>query len=220
MKTNKTTFNKKCNNQKMVSTIKTSKENIMDQGNYNLSDSSLELSNMVLKSKKKKVITFDQKKESISNLKDLKSEKIKIINNHSSVINFSSSSNESFKSTKSVLSDSNYINIDNKIHKNCDDSPIGIIFNSNSNYSSDKSFSELGDNKENSIRINIQDAFSNYQNKSITPKKQNIIDNNLSESAKLLDRIYGKEWRNIDGVIKSSTIKNLNVELIENNESE
>lgn len=55
--------------------------------------------------------------------------------------------------------------------------------------------------------------YGEHQTNYVTPKKQKNIENNdPSESAKLLDRIYGKQWRHIDGVLMETKKKNLNNE--------
>lgn len=45
----------------------------------------------------------------------------------------------------------------------------------------------------------IHDNITTPEDNCITPKEKHI--EVVTESAKLLDRIYGKEWRKIDGVI-------------------
>lgn len=104
--------------------------------------------------------------------KDFKLKQNKTINslNNLSVINISSDSNESFKSTTSVLSNSDY---ENKHYE--------------------------------------------FNNDYATPKQKHVQINNLTKSAKVLDRIYGNEWRLINGVIKDAK-KKLSDELFENYE--
>lgn len=130
------------------------------------------------------------------------------MDDNSLVINISSSSNESFKSTKSCLSTSNDINDSNEnLKNNSSNSSTGIIHNYNPDQNDDKKFSIF--------QYNNRKHTTN-----VVSKEKHVEINNLTESAKLLDRIYGKQWRNIDGIIKSSNIKNLNDELNENNMSE
>lgn len=182
-----------------------------DEEYYNFSDSSLELHYTFeprQKSKQKSPNfvsdTIDLTNELQDNkIKELKSKQNKIINdsNDSSFIYINSSSDESFKSTNSVLSQSGYVNNSNR----------GLSNLSNSI----KSISKLEDNDLNSASIRENKPLVFHNN--YTTPKQHVQINDLSESAKLLDRIYGKEWRHINNVIKG-TKKNLNDELFKNYE--
>jgi len=168
------------------------------------SDSSLELC-ITLKSKKSPTIIFDTiDLTNDTKFEDFKSKQNKTINssNNLSVINISLDSNESFKSTTSVLSNSNYVNKSNKHLDNLSNSK--------------KSVSKLKHNDINSASIH-ENKYFEFHNNYVTPKQKHVQIDNLTESAKLLDRIYGNEWRLINGVIKDSK-KNLSDELFENYE--
>lgn len=178
-----------------------------DEEYYNFSDSSLELFE-TFKPKSRK--NNDSKKESNSNIvfdvvdltnkSDTKSKPIKKNNFLSdlSVYNISSSSNESFKSTTSVLS-----NISNIYNGNQNvDSSITIQIENNLPDSNKKKLYNIT-----SMTKNKSVKHSEFQNNYATPKEKHIQNNQLTESAKLLDKIYGKEWRSVDGVIKNSKRK-------------
>lgn len=69
------------------------------------------------------------------------------------------------------------------------------------------------ENEYNKISPSI-DNISTFENNCITPKEKHI--KVLSESAKLLDRFYGNEWRKIDGVLSNTKEKKLSDKSIEN----
>jgi len=169
--------------------IKTSIENKSDKENYNFSDSSLELFDTFKPRSKTKINSKQKLNNNINDnhinfLKELDIESKKTINFDLSIHSISSGSNESFKSFSSLLSDCSIQNI-----------------NSEENLSSSEdSFS----------KSKCKDEFKNNYT---TPIKKHIQSNHLSESAKLLDRIYGREWRSIDGVLRNSKTKNLTDEL-------
>lgn len=73
---------------------------------------------------------------------------------------------------------------------------------SNKSFSSNESFKSIYSSECNN---DINSVLVNEKNKFSTPEKQHTQTNSplILESAKLLDRIYGKQWRNIDGVIKN-----------------
>lgn len=186
-----------------------SKVNMSDEKYYNFSDSSLELfdtfkprlkTKTSSKQKIKSNIVID--KISLTNESYTKSKLIKNTNSSNNItLNSSnSSSNESFKSTTSVLSNSNDIDNNNQDFGN---SPTKLDFNS-------ESTSKLVHKDVDSSLIHVQNNsdFKNY----FTPKEQHTQTQNLLKSAKLLDSIYGKEWRRINGIIKDPKKKNLNNE--------
>lgn len=169
--------------------IKTSIENNSDKENYNFSDSSLELFDTFKPRSKIKINSKQKLKNNINDNhinfpKELDIESKKYINFDLSIYSISSGSNESFKSFTSLLSDRSIQNINSKENLS----------------SSEDSFS----------KSKCKDEFKNNYT---TPIKKDIQSNHLSESAKLLDRIYGREWRSIDGVLQNSKTKNLTDEL-------
>lgn len=218
MKTNKTAENK-YNNHEHLRTRHTSMEHNSEEEYYNFSDSSLELFD-TFKPKSKKNKNYKQSSNSIivSDIIDLTNEsdmKLKRNNiskdflNDLSICNISSSSNESFKSATSILSNSNNINnLENINNGNQNNNSLTkmIHFDSENN---------LSDSNKSFLKYNITSTMSNskkvkhseYQYNYATPKEKQIQNNYLTESAKLLDRIYGKEWRSVDGVIKNSKKK-------------
>lgn len=165
-----------------------------DEGNYNFSDSSLELFDTFkprskTKSSSKLKLSHNINVDHI----DFPEESKRSINSSLSVYNISSSSNESFKSFTSLHSNSS-----NKINSKDNSSDIK------------NSFTKIKYKDKNHIQDNLHEFKNNYT----TPvKKHNIQSNHLSESAKLLDRIYGKEWRYVDGVLHNPKAKDLNDEL-------
>lgn len=173
-----------------------------DEEYYNFSDSSLELfETFKPKSRKNKDSEIESNTNIVFDVVDLtnesgtKSKKINFLNDLS-VCNISSSSNESFKSTTSVLS-----NISNIYNGNVDSS-ITIQMENNLSDSNKKNVYDIT-----SMSKNKSVKHSEFQNNYATPKEKYIQNNQLTESAKLLDKIYGKEWRSIDGVIKNSKKK-------------
>jgi len=96
----------------------------------------------------------------------------------------STSSNESFKSFTSIVSDHPIQNINSK--------------------------ENLSSSEDSFTKIKCKDELKNNYT---TPTNKHIQSNHLSESAKLLDRIYGREWRNVDGVLRNSKTKYLTDEL-------
>lgn len=223
MKTNKTTENK-CNNYEHLRTKNTSMKHNSDEEYYNFSDSSLELFD-TFKQKSKKNKNFKQTSNSnivfdiidLTNESDMKLKRNKNMNflNDLSVCNISSSSNESFKSATSILSNSNNINNLENINngKQNNNSLTKIIhFDSENNLSDSNKSLKLEYNITSTMSNNKQVEHSNYQNNYATPKEKQIKNNHLIKSAKLLDRIYGKEWRSVDGVIKNSKKKKLSDE--------
>lgn len=187
-----------------------SKVNISDEKYYNFSDSSLELfdtfkprlkTKTSSKQKIKSNIVMD--KISLTNKSSTESKLIKNTNslNFIALNSSNSSSNESFKSTTSVLSNSN--DIDNN-SQDYTISPTKLVFNS-------ESTSKLVHKDVDSSLIHVQNN-SDLKNNYFTPKEKHNQTQNLLESAKLLDSIYGKEWRRINGVIKDAKKKNLNDE--------
>jgi len=107
------------------------------------------------------------------------------INYDMSIHSISSGSNDSFNSFASLHSNKSIQNINSKDH--------------------------VSGTEDSFTRIKCKD---DSKNNFVTPVKRHIIQNNhLSESAKLLDRIYGKEWRYVDGVLRNSETKYLNDEL-------
>lgn len=178
--------------------------NISDQDN--LSDSSLKLINPYKqKSKIKKnanynviLDTIDLTNESKTELKDFKLKTKYFSNikkgllsdgNDKTRMIIKSCSNECVKSTKNLLSDFNYKSNEQ---------------NDNLHFAN-KSLSKL--ECDNLMQENLENK--SFQNNYTTPKKNHIESNDILESAKLLDRIYGNEWRHIDGVIRSSQKKTL-----------
>ncbi|XP_015372988.1 PREDICTED: uncharacterized protein LOC107168180 [Diuraphis noxia] len=175
------------------SKIKTSIENKSDKENYNFSDSSLELFDTFKPRSKTKINSKQRINNNINDNhinfpKEFDIESKKCINVDVSIYSISSGSNESFKSFTSLLSDRHIQNINLKENLSC----------------SEDSFS----------KIKCKDEIKNNYT---TPIKKHSQINHLSESTKLLDRIYGKKWRSIDGVLRNSKTKNLTDELYEDN---
>ncbi|XP_008186400.2 uncharacterized protein LOC100165520 [Acyrthosiphon pisum] len=186
-------FNEKVGN-KLInensSRTKTSLRNISDKENYNFSDSSLELFD-TFKPRSKTKINSKQKLNYNINVdnydfpKESAIETKKSINVDISIYSISSDSNDSFKSFTSLHSNKSFENINSKDHSS----------------GTEDSFTKTK-------------CKDDSKNNFATPVKKHIIQNNhLSESAKLLDRIYGKEWRCVDGVLRNSKTKYLNDEL-------
>lgn len=195
-----------------------------DKENDVFSDSSLELfdtfkpklkTKINSKNKSKHVMLdiIDLTNESYLGLEDIeinknnKNNSLKVFNSNSSMNDLSS--NESFKSATSLL-DSPNNNYQDLINFNT--SPIKLINSFNSEIplsNSTQSFSKLECNETNSAFNHVENTNSEFQNNYTTPKVKNNQTSNLSESAKLLDRIYGYKWRHIDGVIKDSNKKHL-----------
>lgn len=196
-----------------------------DKENDIFSDSSLELfdtfkpklKTKTKSTKKSNVIlgTIDLTNESYHKFEDIETKIIRqkdssVSNGNLSVIDISS--NESFKSATSLVSSPNNSYQD---LTNVDTSPIKVNHNFNSGIllsNSTQSFSKPNSNDTISVYNHIEGKNSEFQNNYITPKVKNIEKSDLSESAKLLDRIYGNEWRSIDGVIKDSKKKHLSDE--------
>lgn len=178
-------LNKKTENS---NTIKTSIKNTSDKENHNFSDSSLELFD-----------TFKPKSKTKINPK----QKSNNINFDSSVINISSSSDESFQSFTSLHSNhANTNNISNGINDFVKSSRATKNMNSKENFScTEESFTKFESKEKNHT---VQDHLDKFKSNCTTPTKSDIYTNHLSESAKLLDRIYGKTWRTVDGVLKNS----------------
>lgn len=157
---------------------------------------------------------IDLTNHSYTKINDFKSKIVTKTNNKDdlSIYSISSSSDDSFKSTSSVLSDCNKIvshdDVENQDHVGFENTSFKMVHNFNSK----KKNSKLEFDDTNSISIGGDQL--EFQNNYATPKK-NHIQVNISESAKLLDRIYGKEWRNVDGVIKISKKKKYNDELFD-----
>lgn len=172
------------------SRMKTSSNISSDKENYNFSDSSLELfdtfkprSKTKIKSKQK--LNCNINVDHIDLTKESPIETKKSINFDVSIHSISSGSNDSFKSCASLHSNKSIQNINSKDHSS----------------GTEDSFT----------KIKYKD---DSKNNFVTPVKKHIIQNNhLSESSKLLDRIYGKEWRCVDGVLRNSKTKYLNDEL-------
>lgn len=176
------------------------------------SDSSLELFNTFKpKSKKynekklcsnvKMLVKIDLTNELPTESKNTKLRKIEEknldINNHT-IYNISSSSNDSFKSLTNSPTNFKDLCDGNEDLQNSDKS----LTECNHNFESDHvpSYSDycVLDHKYNDN--NSVGHVNTPENNCITPKENSI--KIISESAKLLDRIYGKKWREIDGVIK------------------
>lgn len=183
-------MNKKVEN-KLISEnssrLKTLK-NTSDKENYNFSDSSLELFDTFQPRSKTKInskqkLNYNINVDHIDFPKESDIETKKSINFDITIHSISSGSNDSFESFESL-------------HSN----PIQII-NSKDNFSGTVDGLTKLKCKDDS-KINFT-----------TPVKKHIQSNHLSESAKLLDRIYGKEWRCIDGVLRNSKTRYLNDEL-------
>lgn len=183
---------------------KTSRTNTSDQDN--LSDSSLILINPYKqRSKIKKntnyneiLDTIDLTNESKTELKDFKLKTKHFSNIKKGLLSdgndkaktlIKTCSNECVKSTTNLLSDFNYNskNQNDKLHF------------------ANKSLTKL--ECDNLKLDNLENESSSFQNNYTTPKKNHIQSNDILESTKLLDRIYGNEWRHIDGVIRSSQKK-------------
>lgn len=167
--------------------IKTSIKNKSDKENYNLFDSSLELFD-TFKPRSKTKINSKQKSNDNTNADHIDFPKESDIESKKS-INFDMSilsiSSGSDDSFKSFTS----------LHSN----PIQNI-NSKDLSCTEGSFTKIKSKDE-------------FKNSYTTPVKKHIQSNHLSESAKLLDRIYGKEWRCVDGVLQNSKTKYLSDEL-------
>lgn len=194
--------------------------NMSDKEYYNFSDSSLELFDTFKPRKKKQTksnlklnsnVNFDQIDltnasyfESKSINTDLSSSII-TVNSYSSIPSTNNSSNESFKSTLSSLSSPMNIINDNQ----------NLYYSSteNSNITSSKLENHNGNSATNNVRNSSSPSKNNYS----TPKKSLINPLHLSESIKLLDRLYGKEWRCVDGVLKNCNRTNLN-DVFDNND--
>ncbi|CAH1738930.1 unnamed protein product [Aphis gossypii] len=181
------------------SKIKTSIKNMSDKENDIFSDSSLELFD-TFKPRSKTKINSEQNFNNINvdhndfpKESDVKSKKY--INFDLSIYNISSSSNDSFKSFTSL-------------HSN----PIENNYSKDNLSGTKDSIATFESKNRNDIHDNLFEFKDNYT----TPVKNHIQSNHLSESAKLLDRIYGKEWRCVDGVLKNSKTKYLNDELYDN----
>ncbi|KAL4097822.1 hypothetical protein QTP88_022530 [Uroleucon formosanum] len=163
-------------------------KNTPDKENYNFSDSSLELFDTFQPRSKTKInskqkLNYDINVDHIDFPKKSDIETKKSINFDITIHSISSGSNDSFKSFVSL-------------HSN----PIQNI-NSKDNLSgTEDSLAKLKCKDDSKINFS-------------TPVKKHIQGNHLSESAKLLDRIYGKKWRCIDGVLRNSKTKYLNDEL-------
>jgi len=171
------------------SRIKTSVKYTSDKENYNFSDSSLELFD-TFKPRSKTKINSKQKLNYNINVdhndfpKESAEETKKSIHFDISIHSISSGSNDSFKSFASLNSNN----------------PIQNINSKDNSSGTEDSFT----------KIKCKD---DSKNNFITPVKKHNQSNHLSESAKLLDRIYGKEWRRVDGVLRNSKTKFLNDEL-------
>lgn len=178
-----------------------------DKENDNSSDFSFKLTNVYKqKSKKKKISkkTFsfndiildeiDLTNESKTELKDFKLKKKYFSNIKEGILsncNIKSSYNEN------VNKDQN------------DNSPAKVTQNLNSEvhlYNTNKKMSKLEYDDLNADNL-VEDKKSSIQNNYSTPKTNHIQNYDTLESAKLLDRIYGNEWRHIDGVIRNSKKK-------------
>lgn len=227
-KVNKTEQNK-LNHYKNLSVIKPSSK-VMSNEENNFSDSSLELFD-TFPPKSKKNIDPDQKSNhqviidqiDLTNIlytktNDFKSKIVKKkciskpIDDDLSIYSIGSSSDNSFKSTTSNLSDYNKKasddDNDNQDHAGLNNLHSKIV---HSLYSERKK-SKLGFNDTNSVSV-YKDQHE-FQNNYATPK-DNHIQKNISESAKILDRIYGNEWRSVDGVIKISKKEKCNDKLFD-----
>lgn len=164
--------------------------------------------------------TIDLTNESYLGFKNIekntmkKKDSLKYVFNSNSSMN-DISSNESFKSATSSFSSPNNTYQD---LANCNTSPIKVIHSRNTGIilsNSTKRFSKLECNDTSSALIHVEGKNSEFQNNYTTPKVKSIQASDLSESAKLLDRIYGNDWRHIDGVIKDLNKKHLSDELFE-----
>jgi hypothetical protein len=200
-------------------------ENMSDKENDIFTDSSLELFDTLKPKLKTKINSKNNSKHVMLDTIDLTNEsylgfediKIKKNKKKDSLIVFNSnssrnemSSNESFKSATNLLfsPNNNYQDL-----TNVDTSPVKLINSINSEISlsdSIQNFSKLECNDTNYAFNHVEDINSEFQNNYTTPKVKNNQTSDLSESAKLLDRIYGYEWRHIDGVIKVTDKKHLN----------
>lgn len=187
---------------KNTNDIQLSISNMSDEEYYNFSDSSLELFDTFQpRTKKQNLNKSDLKLNSnvnfdqidLTNAPYFESESINTeisssiitINSSSSNHSINCSSSESFKSTKSSLSSS--------------------VYNYSNKHSLDCSLARKRDTK--SLKLEGANIASN---KYSTPKHSHSKAIDLTESAKLLDRIYGKKWRSVDGVIKNCNKTNLN----------
>lgn len=197
---------KKCCHENVA--FQASMNNKSNEEYYNFSDSSLELfDSFKPRSQKKSLaqqidsgVIFD--KIDLTNI-NTESKLIKKKNSLSTLtIDSNSSSDDSFKSTTSVFSGPNNTK---KYNQDLSNSFTKKIY-SKSIY---KSVHNDGNFALNTVQNNFSE-FKNTSNNFSTPKKKSITPKDLSESAKLLDRIYGKEWRNIDGVIKNIKEKQSN----------
>lgn len=116
--------------------------------------------------------------------------------------------------------------------KNVEENSLKVMNSSTSIYnvssSSNESFKSISNSlsdinpdhndfeNERNDKISVNNVnITTPENNCITPKENHI--KVLSESAKILDRIYGKEWRKIDGLIKNSK-KILSDESFENDD--
>jgi len=200
--------------------------NMSDEEYYNFSDSSLELFD-TFEPRSKKTITFEQKLKSehtsdhinLTNESKLieKKNSLSVRYSNSSIYNDNSSSNDSFKSTSSFLGINDENNV-NKVLVNFNNLSTGQIYKLNSENdlpSSDQITSTLKYTDTISKLNHITNESLKLKNNYSTPKDKHILSKNFSDSAKLLDSIYGKEWRHIDGVIKEPKKKNLNNDLFE-----
>lgn len=168
--------------------IKSSVKNTSDKENFNFSDSSLELFDTFkprskTKNNSKQKLNNNVNVDYIDFPKESPIETKKSIHFDVSIHSISSGSNDSFKSFTSL-------------HSN----PIQNINSKDHSSGTEDSFTKIKRKDE-------------FKNNFTTPINKHIHSNHLSESAKLLDRIYGKEWRCIDGVLRNSKTKNLSDEL-------
>lgn len=206
--------------EKMVkNTFQTSMKNKSEEEYYNFSDSSLELFDSFKPRPQKKKIAPKINSGEVVDQIDLTNMYVesKLIEKKYSLstitIDSDSSSDEldSFKSARSVVSPVlSSLNDTNKNNQDlCDSFPKKV---------NKKSICKSLHNNDNFTLNTVQNHFSehkyiNISNNCFTPENKNL--KIVSESAKLLDRMYGKEWRNIDGVIKNVKIK-INDENFEN----
>lgn len=191
---------RKCS-QENSNTFQASMKNKSDEEYYNFSDSSLELFDSFKPRTPKKSPTQKIDSGVIFDKIDLTSvyTESKLIQKKYSLsiitVDSSSSSDDSFKSTTSVLSSPNNTkkysqDLSNSFNKKMYHKSIYKSVHNDVNFAL------------NTVQNNLSEL-KNISNNYSTPKKKNISPKDLSESAKLLDRIYGKEWRNVDGVIKN-----------------
>ncbi|XP_050442475.1 arrestin domain-containing protein F-like isoform X2 [Adelges cooleyi] len=222
--------------------IKSKKEDDFDDDDLNSSNSSLELfkpkTKICLDSKKKNYNMYstiiDQidltnatnckynssgvQSTSLTNLNfDNKRNSFNVLEKSltNCLINNSSDSDGSFKSATSLTTE----NTNKKFDIG---SPINISDESDTENDNlyEKKTAKVEYYKKSFICNSKQLNNSDHENNGfLTPTKTYEQPNDLTESAKVLDRLYGNQWRNINGIIVDAKKKNLNNLLRNFNES-